>query len=279
MTVQVRRKTFDFLADDYKTEKPKVQLLPEGPSSLKSKGKLKTDCIMRWYLSLQGEDKPTASQTLFLKDAPTQQYIYRYDWAFGIALIYGFYWDWQKELPEEGALAIHVLLEALEEAPEALPVSATLCGLQPSRNTMGFWEIARSKIPKAIGDITKAGEPALPFLKYLSGGLTLASNVIESQAENQKNWFLYQFLDENLRCPTVEWRINRNVLREYGSLLRGSLFLAFSGATKSDPGSVRIQLRPQIRYYQNDEICYIIPTNELKDQQIYIEVKPEEENA
>jgi hypothetical protein len=125
--------------------------------------------------------------------------------------------------------------------------------------------------------MAKIGATALPILNYASSGLMLASNVLESHTENQKNWFLYQFLDERRRCPTVEWRITKKVLREYGPLLRGTLFLAFYGSAKFSPGRVRTLLRPQIRYSPKDDITFIIPTDAMaEDQQVSIEVKPKE---
>ena len=64
---------------------------------------------------------------------------------------------------------------------------------------------------------------------------------------------------------------------EYGPLLRGSVFLTFSGSSKSNPGSVRVFLRPQIHYCSEDDICYVVPTYELPDdQQVYIDVNPVE---
>ncbi len=188
MTVQIRRRVFDFLAKDYQSKTPKVQLLPDGPPSPatpESRAKLGTQCVMRWYLSIQGEDSPVISQMLFSQDAALKQPIYRYDWAFGITVINGYWWNWQKELPDDGALAIHVVLKPMGDAPEAFPISATVCALHPSRNTKGFWELAWPKIPKTAADVAKTGETALPLLRYLSSGLTLASNVLESQAENQ----------------------------------------------------------------------------------------------
>lgn len=281
MTVQIRRRVFDFLARDYYTNMPKVQILPDDPPSPASQAQLGTKCVMRWYLSIQGEDSPAVSQMVFSQDAAMKQPIYRYDWAFGITLLEGFWWNWQNELPKEGsALAIHVVLQPVEDAPEAIPILATVSALHPSRNTKGLWELAWPKIPKAAAEMAKIGESTLPFLKYLSSGLTLASNVIESQTENQKNWFLYQFLDEKLKCPTVEWRIDKAVLLEYGPLLRGSLFLAFNGSSKSNPGIIRVLLRPQIRYYSGDDITYVVPTANLPDdQQVYIDVKPQESEA
>ena len=62
---------------------------------------------------------------------------------------------------------------------------------------------------------------------------------------------------------------------EYGPLIRGTLFLAFHNSVKSKPGTLRILLRPQIRYCQKNEICYIVPTKELgQDSQIAIDISP-----
>jgi hypothetical protein len=277
MAVQIKRQVLDFLAKDYLTNSPEVQLLPNWPPSSKSQAELGTRCIMRWYLSLQGEDAPFTSQLAFSQDSSAQESIYRYDWAFGITVLKGFYWDWQKELRDENSLTIHVVLEPKGEAPEAIPISAMMSVLHPSRHTKSFWELAWPKVPKAAADVAKAVEPVLPYAKYLEGGLALTSNVLESQAESKKNWFLYQFLDERRKCPTVEWRINKNVLEEYGPLLRGSLFLIFNGSTRSNTSKLRILLRPQIGYYPKDDLCFIVPTDELaEDQQVYIDVKPEE---
>ncbi len=276
MTVQSKRQVIDFLAEDYQTNRPKVRVLPHWPPAAKDQAELGTKCIMRWYVSLQGENAPCTSPLAAVQDTPTPPSIYRYDWAFGIAPLEGFYWDWQKELCEESALAIHLVLEPEGDAPEAIPISATMSALHPSRNTKSFWELAWPKIPRAAADFTKTLEAVLPTAKLLEGGLTLASNVLESQAENKKNWFLYQFLDEKRKCPTVEWRIHKDVLKEYGPLLRGSLFLAFHGAPGSGAGKLRILLRPQIRYCSEDDICFIIPTNALTDaQQVAIEVQPQ----
>jgi len=281
VAVQIKRKVLDFRVDDYKTASPKVKPLPSIPPTCKSQAELGTQCILRCYLSLQGEDAPLTSQMVFSQDISTKQSVYRYDWAFGITVLEGFYWNWKKELRTENSLAIHLVLEPEGDGPEAFPIFATVSALRPSRNTKGFWELAWPKVPKAAADV--AGE--LPFAKkFLERSLTLMSDVLESQAESKKNWFLYQFLDEKRKCPTVEWRINKNVLEEYGPLLRGSLFLAFVGSTKANRGKIRILFRPQIGFYEGrdreekDNICFIIPTDSwAEEEQVYIDVKPQEQ--
>jgi len=279
MATVIKRRVFDFIAKDYGTTSPHVEILPDSFDTfdIQAQPEYKENFIQRWHLSLQGEANPVVSRTTVSQEVATDQLIYRYDWAFGITLIEGFYWDWMGGLCEESSLAVHVVLEPIEDAPEAVPISATLSTLHPSRNTKSNWELIWPKIPKTAADMAKTGAPAFPFLNYVSSGLTLASNVLESATENQKNWFLYQFLDERLKSPTVEWRINRKVLREYGPLLRGALFLSFYGSTQTTPGAVRLLLRPQVRYCPKDDITFVIPTNALgKDQQVCFEVKPQD---
>jgi hypothetical protein len=269
MAVQVSRKSLDFVALDYTSNKPQVQILPgsEGSESLYKAWKKDKSFTMRCYMSLQGEDAPPLFATQ----------LYRYDWAFGIALVENFYWDWMGELPVNGALAIQLVLQpdAREGGPEMLPAGAVLSALHPGRNTKGFVEQMLPALLKSGGEIVKIGSAALPPLEYLASGLTFGSNILESSSGNQKNWFLYQFLDEKLQCPVVEWRIYRDVLKEYGPLIRGSLFLSLPQSSPANPGNVRIWLRPQIHYCSGDEICYLIPTDQLKpEDRVYIDVRP-----
>jgi hypothetical protein len=261
---------FDFKALSYRERERKVELLSHGWWSSTTKEQLKTPCVFRWYASLQGEERPTLASDPSAKDV-----VYRYDWAFGIAVIEGFWWDWQEHLRDESAIAVQILLEPIDHPPEALPVSATLSGLSPSRNTRGFWEQVAAKVPRAAADVAKASEWVVPHVGMVSSPLLLASSVLESQSGEKKNWFLYQFLDEYKRCPCVEWRITKNALKEYGTLLRGSLFLLFSGSNEASRGRLRVSLRPMIGYYPKDEICYIAPSNEWgPDEQLFIDVEP-----
>jgi hypothetical protein len=291
MPEQVKRMYLDFLARGYTTTSPTVQIVTGSHES--SIGQSHPDYIpwkkgseftLRCYLSLQGEDNPVASpKKPSSHEAPVsgiERIIYSYDWAFGITLIEGFYWDWMKELPDENVLSIHVVLksEPLKDGPEAIPIAAILSTLHPSRNTKSIWEQALPMVPKTAAEMAKTGASVFPLLNYISSGLMLGSNVLASYTDNQKNWFLYQFLDEKQKCPVIEWRINKKVLVEYGPLIRGSLFLAFHDSAKSKSGTMRILLRPQIRYSQKaDDLSYIIPTNEISaDNQVFIDIRPVE---
>jgi hypothetical protein len=289
MAVRIKRMHLDLVARDYGTNKPKWSIV--SGSVKPSSPQQDTDCVrwekekaftLRCYLGLEGEDSPVPTRTPFSPEtsgAGEEQISYRYEWAFGIALIEKFYWDWMKELPEESALAIQLVLrpEPFEDGPGATPVAAILNTLHPSRNTKSIWEQALPLVPKTAAEVAKTGAPVFPLLDYFSSGLTLGSNVLASYTDNKKNWFLYQFFDEKEKCPVVEWRINKKVLVEYGPLIRGTLFLAFHRSVSAKPGAVRIILRPQIRYCRQDEICFIVPTREISpDDQVFIDVRPAE---
>jgi hypothetical protein len=276
MTVQVKRASLDFVVHGYDSSDPEVEIVTgaEGSPELVEweKGK---ECSLRCFLSLQGENAPLPAAV----DAstPVKPAVYRYDWAFGLTLIKGYYWDWMNEFPDNGALAIHLVLQPLpfEGGPEALPVAAALSLLHPSRNNDSRWAQMMPMLLRGGAEMAKIGSAALPALDYLSSGMTLGSDLVESSASNSKKWFLYQFFDETLSAPVVEWRINKETLLEYGPLLRGTLVLAFPKLVQAGSGALRILLRPQIHYYKCDEICYIVPTNKMpSDDQVYIDVRP-----
>jgi hypothetical protein len=279
MAVQISRKVIDFFVNNYKEKSRSVTILPSQFDHSKCKARPEaggpSNFIERWYMSLQGEGTPVFSGNEYAQENAAALHIYRYDWAFGITVIEEYWWDWMAELQEESALAVHVALKADDGAPETIPVNATVSALPPSRNTKSIWDVLWSKLPKAATEAAKVGASVIPALDYVSSGIALTANVLDSSSEGRKNWFLYQFLDEKLMCPTVEWRINRQVLREYGPLLRGSLYLAFNGSEKTSPGKVRLIFRPQIRYCNASDIDFIVPTDALKEEErVHIDVIP-----
>jgi hypothetical protein len=287
MAVQAKRMYLDLVVRDYHSLRPACTIVGgshfplDGPPPAYVAHEEGGAFTLRCYLSLQGDDTPTA-----FADGPAppgasggqgEQIFCRYDWSFGIALIEKYRWNWMKELPQGTALAVHLVLkpEPFDGGPEAIPAGATLSTLHPSRNTQTVWEQALTALPKTAAEIAKTGGSALPFLGYLSSGVALGSNLLASHNGHKKNWFLYQFLDERLKCPVVEWRITRDVLVEYGPLIRGTLYLAFQRPAGADASTLRMELRPQIRYCESDDICFIVPTDKLKpDEQVAINIRP-----
>jgi hypothetical protein len=276
MPIRTRRTVLDFRVENYRASNPSVEPLRDGwQARLEAereadpkKKKAEPDRVFRWYFSLQGEEHPVTASDPSIREA-----VYRYDWSFGITVVRGFWWNWQEHLRENSTIAVQLMIEPHESSPEPLPVSATLSGLLPSRNTRGFWEQLTTKLPSALADVAKASEWAIPHLGMMSSPLLHASTVLESQSAGKRNWFLYQFLDEDRNCPCVEWRITKNALEEFGPLLRGSLFLMFPSAS-TNAARVRLSLRPLIGYFKDDEICYVDPCKELtSSEQVSIELE------
>jgi hypothetical protein len=291
MAIQVKRTYLDFVARNYTSRNPEVELVAESPGvsgegtqaqyTVHRDDRHGSAFTLRCYLSLQGEDSPSVTapdqQSSKSPVLPAEPTVYRYDWTFGITLIEGFYWDWMNSFPDNGALAIHLILnsETSHDGPEPIPVGAVLSTMHPSKNTKSLLEMVLPTVLKGTSDMAKIGAHAVPPLDYLSSALMLGSNVLESSSDGRKNWFLYQFFDEKQKCPVVEWRIYKEVLIEFGPLIRGTLFLAFHRPSTPHSGKVRIQLRPQIHYCEDDELCYIIPTSKLQSEnQVFIDICP-----
>jgi hypothetical protein len=197
MSTDFKCAQFDFLALDYQTKRPKLKVLKKRGEELKgalpgSYGKVDEEkgFILRWHMSILGECAPVISPTTGSNSAAESPIVYRYDWAFGITCVEGYYWDWQAALCAESALVIQVVLQPLGDKVEAVPVSALLSALHPSRNTKGFFETMGPKMAKAAGEMADTGAATLPFLKYASTALMFGSNVLESRTNDQRNWFL-----------------------------------------------------------------------------------------
>jgi hypothetical protein len=289
MSTAIKRSILDIRVTNYTQKRASIEILDSIPEPWKRNNpnpdqRAPTErhkFIQRWYLGLQGEDSPqrdpkTVGSTTRAED---NLLVYRYDWTLGITVVEGHWWDWQKELQEDegGCLALHLLLQPMgDKAPEAIPLSASLSVLYPSRNRQTFREDFLKAVTKTGSKASEAGGQILPALKFLQAGFDVGENFLESSTGKKKNWFLYQFLDENYRCPAVEWRISKRVLTEFGSLLRGSVHLAFHDGDNSGVDPLRLTFRPQIRYSPGD-LEYIVPTNALgsKDKQVFIDVKPQ----
>jgi hypothetical protein len=281
----VKRSVIDFRAKNYAQRNRTVEILDSIPVSGnedKAVDDQRTDkdqFIQRWYLSLQGEDTPMVCCVPNRYAPAKEPIIYRYDWTFGIAIIKGHWWDWQKELPDESAIAIHIVLHQNAGAPEAVPISGVMTGLLPSRDTTSWLEVIATEARKSAGQMIKSGDGFGSYPLAMAGQqlLSVASNSILSQVgkRGERNWFFYQFVDEQYMCPVVEYRINKRVLQEFGPLLRGTLFLTFYGGGPSS-GKIRLSLRPQIRYGTKSDIEFIVPTEQLKDdsKRVFLDLAP-----
>jgi hypothetical protein len=117
-----------------------------------------------------------------------------------------------------------------------------------------------------LGDsLAKLSSVAEPFNKIASAVLSTSavmSSFVTSQTNGEKNWFLYRFLDETLKCSAVEWNISSKVLQQYGSALRGSILLAFHGSPKPET-PLTLMLRPRL-HFGDEALQYTPPSEDLE---------------
>ena len=186
-----------------------------------------------------------------------------------------FWWDWQKKLVE---VAAHIVIVPGDSGFGYTCVASNLNVLPPSRDTDTWWQ----KNHKALVGMITATGTAVDAVQHTAGSITKAfaamANSLESQTKDRTNWFIYQFLDEPHGAAAIEWRIDREVMKQYGSLLRGSLVLAFHGGSdcrENKQKGIQLILRPLMRYDPKDDIRFIAPTEKLQEhEQVKLEVTP-----
>src|SRR4029077_19951484 len=266
-------KVFDVAISEEKTNKPDVHLLKE-KDGLKSGEK-----ALRCIVALLGETEPEAialSPTYSIEIDPK---VYRYDWMFGITvpLERKPYWNWRDPLREASAFVVQLLISTSSSGFGFTELSTALVALSPSKDTRSWLEshseqlgkslLAGASVAEQVGGIVPKGNLAGSALAAVLRTSSIISNFVSSGEGQNKNWYIYRFLDAEENCCAVEWQINKRVLLEYGPLLRGSLLMAFHGsrASEAKDGAIKLILRPNLGYYENDALCNIRPTLKLED--------------
>jgi len=211
---------------------------------------------LMWFMGLMGETKPLLSPLAV--DPESKLFLYRYDWSFGVGCSssdISSWWDWQGELRKKDSALSVQLIVCSDGSVGLTDISAALVALTPSRNTPSFFESKGPAFARQL--LGLSANVAQPFLPWVAQGLQVASSMpeaIASHAKEQTYWFMYRFVDAATSGYGIEWRISKSVLHEFGPLLRGSVVLAFHGG--GDPARVRIQLRPQMNFDDNDELGF-----------------------
>ena len=284
MSVGCFERVFDIALSHEKTNKPEVRLLEPGDALL---GQEKA---LRCVVGLLGEKEPEVLPVSPSYAVDTDQRVYRYDWVFGISvpLEREPYWNWQGPLREKSAAVVQLLIAPGKSGFGFTDISTALLGLHPSKDTRSWLESHSEQLGKSLlaaaNLATETGGLGGPTGSAVGGAVSavlrassVISNFVSSGEAQAKNWYMYRFLDAEERCCAVEWKINKRVLLEYGPLLRGSILLAFHGAAAGTGGQegIKMILRPNLGYYEDDELCHVRPTLKLpSDQRPELLVKP-----
>jgi hypothetical protein len=248
MSIGVADLVVDLAVTDFAEQK--CEILYSGPShephAFDAKGYKE---VVRLHLALAGETQPLLSplSTDIANDRDFR--VYRYDWVFGMT---GFVsWDWKSKLRDD-ALRVQIILKRESPTVGLSTIATQLSVLPPSRDTETWWETNRD----AITDLVKKGTASVadfaqgvPVLGPTTKAVAALSGSLASKRKGKTNWCIYQYLDEMHQA--VEWRIKKEVLDEYGPLLRGSLVLAYHGSTPdgaTERAGIRLQMRPILNF-------------------------------
>jgi hypothetical protein len=288
MSISVVERVADVAVEDFDTAKcsllncgrpDEVTAIAHG--SARHKEYKECGKVLRWYVGLMGETSPRTSP-LSVDVAGDKDYqVYRYDWVFGVTLpnVDGpepgeLWWDWQRALARRTSVAVQLLILNGNTGLGYTCVASNLNVLPPSRETRTWWQRNKGGVIDLVKSGTQTAEELYPGM--ITKAVAAISNSLDARGKwRRTNWFIYQFLDSASQACAVEWRINKQVLAQYGSVLRGSLVLAFHGPDdltgKQEP--IRLALRPQLGFSSKDELARVAPKLE-SDQEVNLEIRP-----
>jgi hypothetical protein len=254
----IKQKTVDVAIDDSKKN-------ITGNVVSENQVHAKYDKVLRLHFSLAGETAPNLSDLSPDYSYSDKTAAFRYDWSVGVTAIDPCYtWNWWEALAVERAFVVQLLIDPGESDCGVTELATLLLALQPSKDTSSWLERHAEKIGNSLSQLSDVTES---FSKTASGILkasAIMSNFVSSDDNGQKNWFIYRFLDEKRKCPAVEWNIHRNVLHRHGSLLRGSILLAFHGNRKPDK-PLTLLLRPRL-CFGKDSLNYLPEAKDLEQE-------------
>ena len=269
VSIQVLHKTVDIVL----TESAKGKFASTVVSGDRKHGQ--TDKVLRLHFSLMGETSPTLSPLAADYSIEHGTTAYRYDWMVGASLIeLSYNWNWFNEIAIERAIIVQLLIDPGQSECGFSESNAFLLGLQPSLNTASWAERNAKKLSESLGKLSNVTEPFSKIASNILKTSAVMSNFVSSDDKGEgswfkrgrkKNWFLYRFLDEKRKCCAVEWNISRNVMHQYGPLLRGSILLAFHGNPKPQKPLVLL-LRPRLNFGES-AMDYVPPVKELEEKE------------
>jgi hypothetical protein len=245
MSIEVKHKTVDVLfnATD---DGLKGNVVPDHTNFSEE------DKVLRLHFSLMGETSPTfapLSPDYSLGDAKS---VYRYDWTVGLTPVRPAYkWNWMNRIAAERALVAQMLIDPGESECGFSELNALLLALLPSKDTSSWLDRNADRLGDGLAKTSEvAGQFAGGYAEMVTNIVktsAIMSNFIASGDKGRKNWFIYRFLDQKRRCSAVEWNVSREVLHQYGPVLRGSVLLAFHGSRKPTK-PLTVLLRPRLKF-------------------------------
>ena len=257
MSIQIVKKFPSLELVNHKTRNPTSRFVT--PESTKpDKGHL-----LRLYISLMAPKTVPVihAQTKELK--PEQ--VCKFDWHFGICNHPNDWsFDWLEELRAERSLAVQVVIEIPDEI-EFTEVYSDMMGLQPLNQTLQ----RKPDFIQVAADVGAAVAPTKLFAAMLESLGTEREKIKLSNEAYRlaRRFMMYRYVDNTGRRG-IEWLLTKDLISEWGSLLRGSVYIAFYGTGYRDekehqvglevpPPHAKITLSARLGFLENDPLCYI----------------------
>ena len=204
----------------------------------------------------------------------------KFDWHFGICNHPNDWnFDWLKELRSVRSLAVQLVIEVPKEI-EFTEVYSDMMGLQPLNQTL-------ERKPDFLQVATNVGVAIAP-----NRGLATLLESLGTEREKTKmandaymlarRFMMYRYVDNTGRRG-IEWLLTKDMVSEWGSLLRGSVYIAFYGTgcrgekenhieNKLASQYAKITLNTRLGFLDKDLLCYI-PEGQPKQSTCVVDVE------
>ena len=206
------------------------------------------------YASLMGDAAGKFCRQL----TQAKEVVHRFDWQFGVSTPSArqAVFDWVGALRDDRSICVQILIESPNSDCECIVAGADINGFKPL-NTM---KDESTNFLSLAGSIIGGASP-VPMLSKAMEKLTGEAERTEAaRYENRfKNMFrLFRFLTD---CGDqgVEYVLNKDVLSQWGTFIKGSLELCFISNSPIPAGGrdYRIRLLPKLGFKQKDHLCFL----------------------
>ncbi len=250
MGIQIVKKFSNLEFVNHKTQKPTSRFV--SPNSAKPGD----GHLLLLYVSLM------APRTVPLINYQTKELkpdqVCKLDWHFGICNHpKDWDFDWLQELRPERSLAVQVVIE-IPNKVEFTEVYSDMMGLQPLNQTME----RKPDFIQVAANVGAAISPSKFFSTMLEnlGTEREKTKVAHEAFLLSRRFMMYRYVDNTGRRG-IEWLLTKDMISEWGSLLRGSVYIAFFGTNQGEmdvaPQHAKITLVTRLGFLEKDLLCYI----------------------
>lgn len=273
MEVKMNKIFHELEITDFDTDNRSVKLL--------TGKRKKEDDLHKEYLNIY-TSLMSASSGQFCNDLKKNEgAIHHFEWQFGVSapVVKGHVFDWVGALREDRSICIQVLIETPGPDYECLVTDADMNGFKPLNTLKDESTNYFSLFGNIAGDIAP-----VPAFSKIIGRLTGQADKQDAakHANRFKNMFrLFRFLTDKGE-QGLEYVLNKDILSQWGTFLKGSFGLCFVSNAKGGPppsSQYRIKVLPKLGFKKNDHLCFLPPPDQAEEikAELAIDVRGEED--